>query len=207
MRKCFLVFCILIAITTIITIPAMAVKDETVTSNGQPFLEIWTAINNLQNQINNIQLTPGPQGPKGDPGSSSCEVSVAEFNALKARAAVLESGCKLAPETCNGVDDNCDNIVDNGAICGPGKECSSGRCVISSDTECFGILSCVNSCNDDLYTCSLGCMENASDAAKFRYSSLYVCSMNSCGNTGTGTPFMECIENSCSMELNICLSS
>lgn len=41
-------------------------KDD---PNGTPFRHLWQAIKNLQEQIDNIQLIPGPQGPKGDPGS------------------------------------------------------------------------------------------------------------------------------------------
>jgi hypothetical protein len=37
-------------------------------STGVPFSALWDAVAYLQNQITNIQLTPGPQGPKGDTG-------------------------------------------------------------------------------------------------------------------------------------------
>lgn len=37
-------------------------------SNGQPFKAIWQAIQNLQNQINNLSAVPGPQGPPGVAG-------------------------------------------------------------------------------------------------------------------------------------------
>jgi len=37
-------------------------------NNGKPFLEIWTALCDLQSQIDNIQLIPGPQGPAGPQG-------------------------------------------------------------------------------------------------------------------------------------------
>jgi len=33
--------------------------------NGVPFADVWSAITNLQNQITNIQLLPGPQGEQG----------------------------------------------------------------------------------------------------------------------------------------------
>ncbi len=36
--------------------------------NGDPFKAIWDAISNLQNQVKNIQLIPGPQGPMGPRG-------------------------------------------------------------------------------------------------------------------------------------------
>lgn len=38
------------------------------TPEGQPFQAIWDAIQNLQNQIDNIELLPGPQGHPGPEG-------------------------------------------------------------------------------------------------------------------------------------------
>lgn len=35
---------------------------------GEPFKAIWEAIASIQEQINNIELLPGPQGPPGPPG-------------------------------------------------------------------------------------------------------------------------------------------
>lgn len=42
-------------------------------NTGVPFSALWDAVNYLQNQINNIKLTPGPQGPKGDTGSQGIQ--------------------------------------------------------------------------------------------------------------------------------------
>ena len=36
--------------------------------NGNPFQAVWNAITFLQEQVANIELTPGPEGPKGDTG-------------------------------------------------------------------------------------------------------------------------------------------
>jgi len=42
------------------------------------------------------------------------------------------------PEVCNGVDDNCDGIVDNGATCpGQGEVCVNGSCVAGCGSENF----------------------------------------------------------------------
>ena len=38
---------------------------------AKPFKKIWTAINHLQDEINNIHLIPGPQGPAGTGTGSS----------------------------------------------------------------------------------------------------------------------------------------
>jgi hypothetical protein len=53
---------------------AMAVTQSP-NPDGQPFQALWNAINainakiaTLQTQIDNIHLTPGPQGPPGTPG-------------------------------------------------------------------------------------------------------------------------------------------
>ncbi|HSB49780.1 MAG TPA: MopE-related protein [Nitrosopumilaceae archaeon] len=37
-------------------------------NKGAPFLEIWAAICDLKNQLDEIELTPGPQGPQGEQG-------------------------------------------------------------------------------------------------------------------------------------------
>jgi hypothetical protein len=36
--------------------------------NGTPFQALWDAIGSLQEQIDNISATPGPQGEQGEPG-------------------------------------------------------------------------------------------------------------------------------------------
>lgn len=36
--------------------------------SGDPFQAVWDAINSLKQQVANIQLIPGPQGPQGLPG-------------------------------------------------------------------------------------------------------------------------------------------
>lgn len=42
-------------------------------SNGQPFQTLWDAIADLQTQIENIELTPGPQGEQGPPGQDGID--------------------------------------------------------------------------------------------------------------------------------------
>jgi hypothetical protein len=67
--------------------------------SGQPFdalnnaiLAIQTQINSLQNQINNIQLTPGPKGDKGDKGDTgSPSWDEARIAALESRVLALEN--------------------------------------------------------------------------------------------------------------------
>ena len=59
----FLVFVMLVV--SVFASPAFA-KDTQ--NKGQPFEELWDAINDLWDAIDEIELTPGPQGPQGEQG-------------------------------------------------------------------------------------------------------------------------------------------
>jgi len=61
----FLVFVILAV--GVFASPASA-KDTQ--NKGQPFEELWDAINDLRAAIDEIELTPGPEGPQGEQGSA-----------------------------------------------------------------------------------------------------------------------------------------
>jgi hypothetical protein len=206
MRKGIFVVCVLVAIVAIITVPAWAKDEKVTTSQGQPFQEIWNAINNLQNKLNNIQLTPGPQGPKGDPGTCSCEVSLEEFNALKARVVALEGegggGCPAVPETCNGKDDDCDGTADNGATCGEGQQCVNGQC-ISGRGGCAGIVDCINACPIGSIRCVNSCQVDASSEALQDFEPLMDCIGPNC--IATGLPLSECAEEYCAEQLQSCI--
>ncbi|MDB4987006.1 MAG: Tryptophan synthase alpha chain [Myxococcaceae bacterium] len=42
-------------------------------------------------------------------------------------------------ESCDGLDNNCDKLVDNGATCGAGESCTAGHCVCAAGfTQCGG---------------------------------------------------------------------
>jgi len=73
-------------------------------AEGEPFQALWNAVKNLQQQIDNIELNPGPQGPvgpqgpqgepgprgpQGEPGSPSWDEE--RIAALEARVAQLEN--------------------------------------------------------------------------------------------------------------------
>lgn len=55
-------FRVLVVIAVLMPVGAMAA------SQGQPFKDVQNQINDLQQQMNTIELTPGPQGPQGEPG-------------------------------------------------------------------------------------------------------------------------------------------
>jgi hypothetical protein len=63
-----------------------------------------------------------------------------------------------AAEKCNGVDDNCDGVVDNGAVCASALEaCTSGQCVCPPANACG--TSCVDLTKDTTHcgNCNTSC--------------------------------------------------
>jgi hypothetical protein len=69
----------------------------------------------------------------GNPGDLTCSNGV--------QTDCNDSNANAHPnmgEICNGLDDNCDGSVDNGATCGTGQTCSSGKCQDNSkiNPEC-----------------------------------------------------------------------
>ncbi len=69
-------------------------------------------------------------------------------------AAVCVQSQQPRQETCNGLDDDCDGLIDEGPICPGGAICASGACVCPSGTHsCGGI--CVS--NSSPQTCGASC--------------------------------------------------
>jgi len=72
MNKKLLTIAIALVIFGIVVAPVGAtLPAKSPLPPGFPFNKIWELFQDLQNQITNIQLTPGPQGepgPKGEPG-------------------------------------------------------------------------------------------------------------------------------------------
>jgi hypothetical protein len=54
---------VLFLIALVLCIPVIAFA-----ANGQPFQDLQSQIDQLKIQLQNIQLTPGPQGPAGPAG-------------------------------------------------------------------------------------------------------------------------------------------
>lgn len=80
-------------------------------TKGDPFKTVWDAINNLQTQIDNIQLIPGPTGPQGPPGEPSWDE--ARISSIEARLDSLENATTLSLfEYYNTGDNDVNSVVD-----------------------------------------------------------------------------------------------
>ena len=81
-------------------------------------------------------------------------------------------------ETCNGLDDDCDGVVDNGASCGAGMICDQGTCVPSTCTpDCVG-----KQCGDD------GCGGSCGDCTGAICDGNSVQAASTCNAQGTCDP-------------------
>ncbi len=84
---------------------ATSVKAE----NMNPWNSVWAAIADLQNQIANIQLIPGPQGPSGPQG----EIGLAgSLNTYRVTSPIVSVGLGDTAEVS--------------ALCNPGDQIVSG---------------------------------------------------------------------------------
>lgn len=116
---------------------------------GNPFKAIWDAVNNLQEQINNIQLLPGPQGEKGekgDTGSQGPQGPAGEpswdeqrIAALEARVAELEQAVfPPTPPQSPIVVDNFNSYTDGGIVGQGGwEEYKNGNNFIVQETSVY----------------------------------------------------------------------
>ena len=68
MKRKILTVCIAIILITLMVIPASAIVGEPPGLMKWDAKGIWGAVMDLQEQINGIQLTPGPTGPSGPTG-------------------------------------------------------------------------------------------------------------------------------------------
>ena len=69
MNKKLLTIAIALVILAMVVAPVAAqLPAKSPLPSGKPFENIWTLLQDLQNQIKNIQLTPGPQGIQGPAG-------------------------------------------------------------------------------------------------------------------------------------------
>ena len=63
----------IIATSAIVILLAFNFASANSTTKGNPFQELWGAIDWLQEQIDNIELIPGPQGEQGAQGESGID--------------------------------------------------------------------------------------------------------------------------------------
>jgi hypothetical protein len=53
-----------------------------------------------------------------------------------------------ATEICNGIDDDCDGTIDNGATCNAGEQCIGGSCTDCIDSDGDTYRTCTGDCDD-----------------------------------------------------------
>jgi hypothetical protein len=84
MDKKLLTIAIALIILAIVVAPVAAVLPATnPLPKGTGWNTVWELLQDLQNQITNIQLIPGPQGPTGPPGSDGVTVHFGEWQEIE----------------------------------------------------------------------------------------------------------------------------
>ncbi len=105
-------------------------------------------------------------------GTAVCSAATGEFGACGVGGGTLP--VLPGPEVCNGVDDDCDGAVDDGAACGGGFACENGVCVPST-------------CGPEL-----GCLEG------YDCSPQHQCKVTTCGTLGRACdPGTLCVNGTC----------
>jgi len=89
MKKIYVPGIALVAILTFVLLSVLSVKVSADTDSGNPFQAIWGAIENLQEQISNIQLIPGPKGEPG-PNTFPAPDFESDWITLPPRMAVID---------------------------------------------------------------------------------------------------------------------
>ncbi len=94
MKKTVVVLIALVLCTPVITFAA----------NGQPFLDLQSQIDQLKSQLQNIQLTPGPQGPQGPAGPAGVANGItAGVHGVVASDGTIQSGVGFTSSYVSGV--------------------------------------------------------------------------------------------------------
>jgi MYXO-CTERM domain-containing protein len=93
--------------------------EDTFQTTSSDFTDLVTSVAGVQCSGAGVQCQTGQQGVCAF-GITSCSQGAVSCDPIE----------KPSPEVCNGVDDNCDGQVDNGATCPePGDQCVNGKCV------------------------------------------------------------------------------
>ena len=105
------------------------------------------------------------------------------------------------PEQCNGLDDNCNGIVDDGAACGPGESCCFAQC-ISTDSDPNNCGGCGLVCNFG-DTCTNGSCQTAECTTAVQCDDGNPCTFDTCVNfqcVNTPQPGLACDDgNGCTV--------
>ncbi|MGB0589457.1 MAG: hypothetical protein ACPGU1_07245 [Myxococcota bacterium] len=125
------------------------------------------------------------------------------------------------PQDCsdNGGGDN--GGGDNGGGDNPGLECLNENCPGAvedcTNSDCWSIFDCYNTCSDNDNECFNACYFNASNAAQNASQEIGACwEENSCANAGGGDnggggdatdEYFECLEDACGQQLNSCYTN
>ena len=72
-------------------------------------------------------------------------------------AVVCNRNINPSTEVCNGLDDNCDGLVDNGATCAAGQSCVSGACKKNLGVACVTSSECASGQCVDGVCCNTAC--------------------------------------------------
>jgi hypothetical protein len=158
--------------------------NDTMCATGSPCLEGQCVPSAPNRDQNGCVFTPVAGGTITC-GIGACQRTVQRC--IDGQEQVCEPGQGKA-EICNGIDDDCDGLVDEGAICPAGQRCQSGACckddgfgtgsACTSDTEC-----CSGNCatHDFGRTCRPeGCLPSGADCRPN-------CPSACCSLTGSGT--------------------
>ncbi len=116
--------------------------EDTFDTTSADFTDLVMAVDGVQCSGAGVPCSTGKLG--------ACALGVTEC-AEGSTSPTCHELVQPMPEVCNGVDDNCDGIVDNGAMCPSGESCVNGQCVTSCGGEqmCGGGLACDNAiCTD-----------------------------------------------------------
>jgi hypothetical protein len=77
-------------------------------------------------------------GPAGSAGKGICKAGTQTCAANFAWGA-CQGEVLPKPETCNGVDDDCDGVIDDGPLCPGEAVCRSGGCCLPIGTDCENV--------------------------------------------------------------------
>ena len=105
---------------------------------GNPFDALWEAVQNLQEQIDNIEILPGPEGPQGEPGPSGPPGPTGEpgpqgIQGIQGPTGAPGAGGDLSsvPRYTRHIDFNLPAQQDFGGITSGFVSCESGDIMIS----------------------------------------------------------------------------